>query len=623
MNRHTIRRIARPRAWRAMTLALVMLATSLAWLIAAAPTEAAPLRDPSSCSDLDPKTGLALSTRIVTPNQVRVCESAVVSVTVRVSCEGMPLHIMLVIDRSGSMTGQPIRDVKTAARALVDALELDRNPNVKVGIVSHGGRPTTDLRLTNSVASVRGKIASLDVRSTDFEDNLPAAITEGKNQLVRERSQVPVPPVDVMVVLSDGGQTFPPAQAVQAANNAKGQDILVVAVCIENGTAGGCAAMRQMASSSRYYFESRGTSGLTSIFRSIAADVQDIFLRTLKVVETLPDGLDYVDDSLWPEEGIYDATARTLTWDMRFISRDGFPFEYRVKPSAVTTYTLASKSEVSFRDTRGGLGEMSLPTAVLTITEPCVPPPVVTSEVPATETPTPTNTPTNTPTQTPTNTPTNTPSNTPTNTPSPTPAPVYLPILNLRRCLERDIPVDIVLIVDASTSMLSLTQGGRPRIEAAQEGAHGFVARMRRADNVAVVAFNDKATLMSGLTGDRAQLEAAIDAIETAPFTRIDLALDAARVELSSERARPEAKKVVLLMTDGQPTNTTPAQVRAAGDRARELATVFVIGVGGDIDRELMVDVAGGASQYYAVDDAEALGKIYGLIAERTVCESP
>ncbi|MCB0216314.1 MAG: VWA domain-containing protein [Chloroflexi bacterium] len=622
--RHPVRR-STPARRVAFALTAGLLLLILAPTLLGRPVQAAPLGqggESSSCSDLDLATGLPLSTRVISPTAIRECESAVISTTVRVSCDSVPLHIILVLDRSGSMVGQPIRDVRDAARALVDVLDMDNNPNTQVGIISHGGRPSTDVRLTNNAGQVRGKIASLDVRASDYEDNLPAAITEAKNQLVRARKDVPVTPVDVMVVLSDGGQTFPPPQAVQAAGAAKGQDILVVAVCMENGTPGGCAAMARVASSRRYYFESRGTSGLTRIFREIAEDVTQIYLRSMKIVDTLPLGLDYVADSASPEAD-FDAADRTLTWDLRFISKAGAELAYTVEPSAVTTYTVAAESKVEYRDTRGAIGRMSLPTAVLTVTSLCVPPPVVTSEIPPTPSDTPTNTPTQTPTRTPTRTPTPTPTATPTFTPTPTPAPIYLPILNLRRCLERDIPLDIVLVIDASSSMRTLTAGGRPRIEAAQAGARTFVSLMRDVDHAAILAFNDATFLMAGLGGDRAALGAAIDAIETAPFTRIDLALDAAAAELSSERARPEANRVVVLMTDGQPTHTTPEEVRQAGQRLRARARAFVIGVGGDIDVPLMIDVAGATDRYYAVDDAEALGRIYAQIADRTVCEAP
>lgn len=576
--------------------------------------------DRSSCSDVDPATGLPYSTRVISPSMIRICETAEVSMTVKVSCEDTPLHVMISIDKSGSMIGQPIQDVKEASDALLDVLINENNPNIMAGAISHGDPPRIDQKLTDKLNLVKGKIRGL---SAGGEDNLPKSIIMAKQELVNERSKSRAEPVAVMVVLSDGGQTYPPSEAIKAANQAKGQNILVIAVCIENGTPGGCDAMKKVASSRRYYFEAQGTSGLKTIFRKVAQDITRaaVSFRSLVVEETLPEGLEYVDMSAVPE-AVYDPAERTLTWDLDAAPVGGQGLGYRVKPADLYTYTVSAKTEANFRDSRGGMGEIIIPTAQLSVPVRCDQP-VSTQVVPPTDTPTPTDTPVvPSPTPTDTPTPTVTPSATPTRTPTPTPTPrpVYLPILNLPRCFEVDIPLDIALVIDASSSMETLTQGGRSRIAAAKEGARRFTELLRASDHAAVVAFNDRAWLAAGLTGDRGALAAAIDGIGTAPYTRIDLALLEAVAALRGPAAREGARKVIVLMTDGQPTRTTPEAVRAAGAAARQLGPVFVIGVGGDIDVPLMIDVSGDASRYYPVDDAEALGRIYAQIAERTRC---
>jgi len=189
--------------------------------------------------------------------------------------------------------------------------------------------------------------------------------------------------------------------------------------------------------------------------------------------------------------------------------------------------------------------------------------------------------------------------------------------------VDRDRPVDIVLVIDASTSMLEPIAGGQTRIAAAKEGAKRFVDRMREVDHAAVLAFNDGVRTMTPLSGDREGIKAAIDAIDLAPWTRIDLALDAARAELTSERVQSGSRKAIVLLTDGEPTHTTPGAVRASAAAARGVATVFTIGVGTAVDAQLLVDVAGQADQYATVDDAAALVRLYAKIAERIACEAP
>jgi Ca-activated chloride channel family protein len=173
-----------------------------------------------------------------------------------------------------------------------------------------------------------------------------------------------------------------------------------------------------------------------------------------------------------------------------------------------------------------------------------------------------------------------------------------LPILNLGRCVERDRPLDVVLAIDASSSMSGTTPDGVVKLDAAKAGARRFVGQMLGGEHVAVVSFNTGAELAPGLSADQAALSAAIDAIAMAAGTRLDLAIDTARMEFASERAQPGASKVLVLLTDGRPTNTTPEAVLAAAAAARDAGVlVFTIGLGQDLDPELLVGIAGAQSR--------------------------
>lgn len=564
----------------------------------------------SSCSDRDAASGALFSTRAFTPSaDIMLCETAGVSLTVRASCEAVPIYVMINIDISGSMIGRPIEDAKNAALAMVDALDMPSSPGTKVGMIVHGDPPRITLRLTENEGRVRGAINAL---SAGGEDNLPASIDDARNELVREARGAEPPPVMVMIVLSDGGQTYPPRNAVAPARSARAAGIIVVSVCLDNGF-GDCGAMRDVASEPRFFFRERDTSGLRRIFTEIAEEMRDISLRSLEVEETLPEGIVYVPDSARPPAE-FDPAENTLKWTASFVGREGLALGYLVRASAVTTYTLAENVS-TFRDTRDSIGRIEVPTGVLTVSSEC--PSAVTP------TPTPTNTPTDTPTPTPSPTPTATPTDTPTATPEPDPVPIYLPILNPWRCIESLRPADTVLLVDASTSMRGVTAGGRPKIDAARDGALAFIELMRAGDRTAVFAFNDTVIRHAELTEDRAALATAVGAIATAPYTRIDLALDAAVEELASIRHAPEHRPIVVLMTDGLPSNTTTEAVRAAGARAGAVATVFAIGVGPDVDPALLTDVAGSPARYFPVDDADALRTIYREISEMIPCEGP
>jgi Mg-chelatase subunit ChlD len=491
-----------------------------------------------------------------------------------------------------------------------------KNDHIKLGLVSHGDPANIDSYLTDRAGTISGRVGNMRAGG---EDNLSDSLSKSHAVLRRGRQGMKASPFEVAVVLSDGGQTYPPSRAVPAAGRLKGDGVLVISICADNGTPGGCQAMRQIASSGRYYFQARGTSGLNKIFSDIAEYVTNISMRSMTIEETLPDGLQLVPDSVFPEPQKVDTSGpTTIRWQLSF-PRITETLGYVVKPSSITTYTGAA-NKTTFRDSQNRGGELIVPTKVLTVSGPCLDTP--------TPTPTPTNTPTPSPTFTPSppNTATPTPTNTPTSTPTPTPVPrpLYLPLLNPWRCIERDKPADIVLLIDASSSMRLATAAGRPKIEAAQDGAREFVQFMREVDRASVIAFNSQAHTMAHLTSDRRALRAAIDAIETSEWTRMDLALLSASAELESDRGDASHTRVIILMTDGYPSRTTPEAVSQAAASARAAGThIFVIGVGPDLNTELMIDVAGEPDRYYHVDDAEALKEIYALIAQRIPCVPP
>lgn len=122
---------------------------------------------------------------------------------------------------------------------------------------------------------------------------------------------------------------------------------------------------------------------------------------------------------------------------------------------------------------------------------------------------------------------------------------------------------DIVLLIDTSGSME--TDG---KIDEVKAAATAFIRRRDWAtDRVAIVGFDDRATLISALSDQPEGLEKAVSALtaETG-YTRMDLGLMAAKEQLQQATGEPS----VLLFTDGQPV----APDDFADDAAAQAATL-------------------------------------------------
>jgi Mg-chelatase subunit ChlD len=184
-------------------------------------------------------------------------------------------------------------------------------------------------------------------------------------------------------------------------------------------------------------------------------------------------------------------------------------------------------------------------------------------------------------------------------------------------CPERVVLADVVLAIDHSESMAS-----DGKLQAAQNAAETFVRRMDPAQvRVALVSVSRTAPVIQALTSDQATLVAAIQALTTERGTNIVGGLDAARGVLTGPDARVGARKVIVFLTDGKHTVTSPgageldgviAAVRAAG------IEVFAIGLGSDADVDVLKKMASDAAHYYFSPSVAELESIYIQIAGQT-----
>jgi hypothetical protein len=213
----------------------------------------------------------------------------------------------------------------------------------------------------------------------------------------------------------------------------------------------------------------------------------------------------------------------------------------------------------------------------------------------------------------------------PTDTPESPPVlrPIYLPVLVKDPECDPDFQhADVVLVVDASTSMRDRTSAGRSKLAAAQEAATLFVERLRfPGDQAALVAFNEDAFLLQRLTDDRTALIQAIAGIQVQQYTRIDLGIWAAHQELVSERHKAGNSRAMVVLTDGKnnPEPVETAVLRAAEAKAAGI-TVFTIGLGDEVEVEALRRMASRPQDYYHAPDGEDLARIYQQIAHEVPC---
>ncbi|MDX6498600.1 MAG: Ca-activated chloride channel [Blastocatellia bacterium] len=105
----------------------------------------------------------------------------------------------------------------------------------------------------------------------------------------------------------------------------------------------------------------------------------------------------------------------------------------------------------------------------------------------------------------------------------------------------RQVPVDIVLMVDSSSSVTSNLDDFRRAVE-------GFATRLAPEDRISLIKFDDRVELLQDWTQSKFQLHRALNRIQAGMFTRFNDALMlAAREQFVSAKSR----RAVIVLTDG------------------------------------------------------------------------
>lgn len=214
----------------------------------------------------------------------------------------------------------------------------------------------------------------------------------------------------------------------------------------------------------------------------------------------------------------------------------------------------------------------------------------------------------------------------------------------LRSC---DVPSDIMVVLDRSGSMAA--DGGTPPepLESAKRAAADFTSLTQANDQIGFMSYATRPStpIEQTLSSEKMQVKNAImntqmgtDGIQ---YTDMGAALAAAGAELQSVRARNDARKVIIFLTDGDVTRplnpeTGERDVVFAVDYARTEAarvkdagvSIYTIGFGDFFaevsgvtrDVSLIRDVASSPNQSYVAPTISELQAVYREIAE-DICE--
>ncbi|HEX8710165.1 MAG TPA: VWA domain-containing protein [Pyrinomonadaceae bacterium] len=132
----------------------------------------------------------------------------------------------------------------------------------------------------------------------------------------------------------------------------------------------------------------------------------------------------------------------------------------------------------------------------------------------------------------------------------------------------RQVPVDVVLMVDASSSAAANLEDFRRAVE-------GFAGRLAPEDRVSLIKFDDRVELLQDWTQSRLQLRRSLARIVPGVFTRFN---DALLLAAREQFARARGRHAVIVLTDGIDSGRGYSTLEAALRALLEAqATVYIV----------------------------------------------
>lgn len=533
-----------------------------------------PVPDDGACSFLAQKSAA--------PGQIQLGETVTISLELAGKCgiDEEPTDIVFVVpyllnlQQGRDRSGQTINNMLNLARRLKFAKH-------RVAIVSYYQTRKVELPFTSDLAVYTDAVRNLtrqDPPNAEVKPRLADAMEEAAKLF-----ETPATRRQVMVLLNaaycdPNNQRrpvdctgFPPADDVAAA--IRGQGVRIVAM------------QSQVAANLASSDEDVVNSFEDAHRRIVAYHPPEVLASGIELVDELPANMALVAG----QEGGGTWTAPRLSWQQAALGlTEKLTVSFQVRPTTAGRWPTNVRAYAQLTDGWGLARRIDFPVPEVEVIGP-TPEPTLT--VPG-------------------------PTASPTHTPSPTSVPgtVYLPFLGRGLCWPKHQALDVVLVLDVSSSM----EGAK--LQAAQEAVRGFLGASRLvpgADRAALVTFADSAVTLQGLTHEAALLEAALGRLGTGVGTRMDRGLGLALEILAAEGRGAAAQPVVVLLSDGRQDQGVD-EARAVGQQARAAGVeVYTIGLGGDVDADLLRELAMDAGHYVPAANAADLAAVYAQVAGR------
>ena len=268
-----------------------------------------------------------------------------------------PTDIVLVLDRSGSMAGKPLADLKAGAKTFIEIIEQTTDgaadgvigSGSRIGIVSFAGTATADTQLITSVADLDAAVDSLTAGGpTNHADAFTKAVQLFDPLSANAR---------VIVMFTDGKTTAgPPAAPIADAAKASGIVIYCIGLVGEDGI--DVDVLNQWASDpdDSHVVVTPDSGDLEELFRDLAANISKTGATNIVIDEVISPQFT-ITSVLTPTKGTAALVdANTIQWkipELGVLGNEGAALEFYIQHTGQDSGEFAVNQSITYSDTEG------------------------------------------------------------------------------------------------------------------------------------------------------------------------------------------------------------------------------------------------------------------------------
>ena len=303
---------------------------------------------------------------------VRLCLTAEPDITAN------PVDIVLILDRSGSMAGSAIANLKNGAKAFVDVIyNATGGTNgqiaggTHIGIVSFADLATQNQPLITDVNELK---ASIDGLSAGGSTNHADAFTKAMELL-----QISTASQRFMIMFTDGFTTAG-GNPNPIATAAKAQGIIIYAVGLSGNGGIDEQALEDWASdpSSSYVIITPNDEELEEIFEKIAENISKPGATNIVITDTVLPCFSITALSSPTKGTATMLNATTVQWkidELGVNGSEGAAFEFTLRRTGDCVGETQVNKSIEYSDTEGNIVDFPSPTLIVEcdvpVTEPC------------------------------------------------------------------------------------------------------------------------------------------------------------------------------------------------------------------------------------------------------------